>query len=281
MPNHQQKISWEELAEFSAKAKRLRWEIIDMITKAKGSHIGPSLSLVELLLVLYEKILRIDPRHPLDPGRDRFILSKGHGCATLYAVLADKGFFGKEELGTFIQAGSRLGGHPEMQKAPGLEISAGSLAHGLAIAAGTALAAKLNGRRYQTYCLLGDGECEEGAIWESALFSAQHKLDNLTAIVDYNKLQCSGAVCEIMDLEPLDEKWRAFGWETVVIDGHNVEEILAALTKPRLAGKPRAIIANTVKGKGVSFMEGERRFHSMLPNEEELKVAKKELSVKE
>jgi transketolase len=279
MHSSQQKISPEELAGFMVKAKRLRWEIINMITKAKGSHIGPSLSIVELLLVLYEKILRIDPRRPLASDRDRFLLSKGHGCATLYAVLADKGFFGKDELGTFIQAGSRLGGHPEMQKAPGIEISAGSLAHGLAIAAGTALAAKLNRKQYQTYCLLGDGECEEGAIWEGALFSAQHKLDNLTVIVDYNKFQCSGAVCEIMNLEPLDEKWRAFGWEIIVIDGHNIEEIFAALTRPRVAGKPRAIIANTIKGKGVSFMEGERRFHSMLPNEEELKIAKKELGV--
>jgi len=267
----------QELALLAAKAIRLRWEILDMIVKAKGSHIGSSLSMVEILLVLYEKILRYDPKNPSDPNRDRFILSKGHGCATLYAILAHCGFFEKSELDTFIQAGSRLGGHPEMGKVPGVEMSAGSLGHGLSVAAGIALAAKLNCQSYRTFCLVGDGECEEGAIWEAALFSAHRKLDNLTVVVDSNHFQASGSVEEVLNPNPLDEKWRAFGWEVVSVDGHDIGRLYEAFHACRELGKPRAIIARTIKGKGISYMEGERRFHSMLPNAAEMEIARKEL----
>lgn len=269
----------QELDLLTAKGKRLRWTILDMIVKAKGSHIGPSLSMVEILLVLYDKILCHDPADPFNPNRDRFILSKGHGCAALYVVLAECGFFSKKELETFIQAGSRLGGHPERGKAPGVEMSAGSLAHGLSVAAGVALAAKLNGQSYRTFCLVGDGECEEGAIWEAALFSAHRHLDNLSVIVDFNKLQCSGRVQDVLNLEPLAEKWRAFGWDVSAVDGHDIRQLYEAFQSQGPSGKPRAFIAHTIKGKGISYMEGQRRFHSMLPNEAELKIAREELGV--
>ena len=199
----------EELLRLKEKCRAMRVDILRMITDAKGSHIAPALSMVELLVVLYEKVLRCDPRQPLAADRDRFLLSKGHGCAALYAVLADKGFFDKKELGTFIKAGSKLGGHPEMQKAPGIEITAGSLGHGLGIANGIAFFAKKNGASFQTYCMLGDGECQEGSVWEGALFAAHHKLDNLTVIVDNNGLQISGAVKDIINVEPLAPKWRS------------------------------------------------------------------------
>jgi transketolase len=270
-------LSEAEVRALKEKCREARIAILRMITDAKGSHISPALSMVELLTVLYNKIMRYDSGRPLSPDRDRFLLSKGHGSAALYVTLADRGFFDVKELATFIKAGSKLGGHPEMQKAPGIEISAGSLGHGLPIANGIALFAKRSGASFATYCLLGDGECQEGSVWEGALFAAHHKLDNLTVIVDNNGLQISGKVKDIVNLDPLAEKWNAFGWHAIEIDGHDMQQVYAAFRAPS-HGKPKAILARTVKGKGVSFMEGERQWHSMLPNPEELKKAMEEVS---
>jgi len=267
-----------EIKDLKLKANIFRQRILDMIVKNKDSHIASAFSLVEILVSLYYKILNIDPKNPEWEDRDRFILSKGHGGATLYVTLAEKGFFPKSVLDTLCQPKSILGGHPDMLRIPGVEASTGSLGHGLPIAIGISLAAKTDQKSYRTYCLVGDGECQEGTIWEAAMCAAQHKLDNLTAIVDYNKLQICGPVSDIVNLEPFLEKWKSFGWETVEIDGHNIEEIVSTLKKvPFKKDKPSAIIAHTVKGKGVSYMENVTKWHSMLPDIEELKQAKKEL----
>jgi transketolase len=271
-----------ELIKLRQKAAFLRRKILDMVTQANSGHLGSAFSMVELLVVLYNKILNIDPENPDWEERDRFILSKGHGCVALYAVLAEKGFFSADILDSFCQQGSILGGHPEMQKVPGIEASTGSLGHGLSMAAGISLAAKADKAGYRTYCLLGDGECNEGSVWEAALFAAHHKLENLVVIVDYNKLQSSGPVDEILALDSLAAKWEAFGWEVIEMDGHNITRIFQTLQKmPLKQGKPCAIIADTVKGKGVSFMENVVRWHTMLPNEQELEQARKELEAPE
>ena len=249
-----------------------------MTHRAKASHVGSSLSTVELLAVLYGRILRVDPERPDWPERDRFILSKGHGCAAYYAILAETGFFPLEWLETFYQNGSRLAGHATHTQVPGIEISTGSLGHGLSVATGMALAAKRDHRLYRVYCLLSDGECDEGSTWEPILFAPQHRLDNLVAIVDYNKIQSLGTVKEVMDLDPFADKWQAFGWAVREIDGHNLAEIEEVLCQvPYEPGKPSCIIAHTVKGKGISFMENELLWHYRSPQGEEYEAALAEL----
>jgi len=262
-------------------AKVVRGRILNMIYKTKSGHIASSFSIVEILLALYFGILRVNPSNPSDPDRDRFILSKGHGCAALYVVLAEKGFFSADKLETFCQIGSILGGHPERGKVPGIEASTGSLGHGLSIGAGIALGGKRDSMSYRTFVLMGDGECDEGSVWEAALFAAQHRLDNLTAIIDYNRFQASGRVDEIISLEPLVKKWAAFGWATFEVDGHDENALSQILENiPYQKGKPSAVIAHTVKGKGVSFIEHNQAWHTKIPNGEEFLGAKKELDEK-
>jgi transketolase len=264
--------------DLKALARRLRQHTIHMTHQAKASHVGSSLSMVEVLVMLYTRILRYDPRRPDWPERDRFILSKGHGCASYYAMLAEAGFFPLRWLETFYQNGSRLAGHVTHTHIPGVEISTGSLGHGLSVATGMALAAKRDGAPYRVFCLLSDGECDEGSTWEPVLFAPQHKLDNLIAIVDYNKIQSLGRVEEVISLAPLAEKWRVHGWAVREVDGHNLEEIESALSAlPFDPGKPSCLIAHTVKGKGVSFMEDKLLWHYRSPQGEEYQAALAEL----
>ena len=259
-------------------ADRLRrWSVV-VTHKAEASHVGTSLSMVELLAVLYGKVLRIDPKRPHWPNRDRFVLSKGHGCAAYYAVLAEVGFFPISWLDTFYQDGSRLAGHATHTDVPGIEISTGSLGHGLSVATGMALSGKRDGKSWRVFCLVSDGECDEGSTWEPILFAPHHRLDNLIAIVDYNKIQSLGTVKEVMDLKPFADKWRAFGWAVQEIDGHSLSEIQAALEQiPYEPGKPSCLIAHTVKGKGISFMEDKLLWHYRSPQGEEYRAALAEL----
>ena len=259
-------------------AKRIRVKTLHMINAARSSHVGSAFSMADLLAVLYTKILKIDPDRPDWPERDRFILSKGHACAALYVVLAERGFFPVTWLDDFYQDGSRLAGHATHLGIPGVEVSTGSLGHGLPIATGMALAGKRSGNAYRVFALLSDGECDEGSIWEAALFAPHHRLDNLIVIVDYNKIQSIGPVKEVLDLEPFAAKWQAFGWAVREIDGHNLEQIERVLTNvPFGPGKPTCIIAHTVKGKGVSFMENKLLWHYRAPDRDELAKALAEL----
>lgn len=265
-------ISLEELAH------RLRVHSIRMTHFAKASHIGSALSTVELLAVLYRKILRVDPMNPDWLERDRFILSKGHGCAAYYAVLAEKGFFPLKRLESFYKDGSKLAGHASHIDIPGIEISTGSLGHGLSIATGMALSALRDGLSYRVFCMLSDGECDEGSTWEPVLFAPHHHLYNLVAIVDYNKIQSLGKTKEVLDLEPFAAKWRAFGWAVEEIDGHNLQEIEKCFRKiPFENGRPSCVIAHTIKGKGVSFMENSLLWHYRTPQGEEFIAALEEL----
>jgi transketolase len=265
-----------ELEEF---ARRIRIQTLRMVHRAGSSHVGSCFSIAELLAVLYGKTLGVDPQDPESLERDRFLLSKGHACAALYAALAERGFFPREWLETFCQNGSRLAGHVTHAHVPGVEASTGSLGHGLSIACGMALAAKRDGRPYRVFCLLSDGECDEGSTWEAALFAPHHGLENLVVIVDYNKIQSLGHVREVLNLDPLAGKWSAFGWAVREIDGHDYGQIEAALTGiPFESGRPSCIIAHTIKGKGVSFMENKLLWHYRSPNEEELRLALAELA---
>ena len=249
-----------------------------MIYRTKSPHIGCSFSMVEILVALYFKILKVDPKNPADPNRDRFILSKGHGVAALYPVLAEKGFFSKKVLEGFAIDNGTLEQHPTRKVSFGIETSSGSVGHGLSLGLGMALEAKYEKRPTRTFVFLGDGELNEGSNWEAIVFASHHKLDNLTAIVDRNKCQILGRTNEVLELEPLAEKWRSFGWAIKEIDGHNFKEIFSALENiPFEIGKPSCVIANTVKGKGVSFMENELRWHDKYPDEEEYKKASAEL----
>jgi transketolase len=258
----------------TALAARLRYDTLMMINRAKSSHIGTCYSMVELLAVLYAKILRVDPKNPEWPERDRFILSKGHGSAALYAVLAECGFFPTSWLEDFYLNGSRLCGHITRTGVPGIELSTGSLGHGLSVGAGMALAAKRDGAEHRVFVMLSDGECDEGSVWEPILFAPHHKLDNLIAIVDYNKIQSLGTVKEVLDLEPFADKWKAFGWAVREVDGHDTEAVEAALSSlPAEPGRPTCIIAHTVKGKGVTFMENDLLWHYRSPQGEEFDAA--------
>lgn len=262
----------------SSVARYIRVQAARMVHRARSSHLGSAFSMAELLAVLYTKTLRIDPKRPDWAERDRFVLSKGHACAALYAVLAERGFFPKEWLDDFYQDGAQLAGHVTHGRVPGIEVSTGSLGHGLPIACGMALAGKRDGSSYRVFALLSDGECDEGSVWEAALFAPHHRLDNLVVIVDYNKIQSLGTVKEVLDLEPFAPKWRAFGWAVQEIDGHDVkqiERILAAV--PCEPDKPTCIIAHTVKGKGVSFMENKLLWHYRAPDNDEMARALAEL----
>ena len=267
-----------ELGELEERARRIRRHIVRMTHAAGSGHPGGSLSATDVITALYFKILNVDPKDPLWPDRDRFILSKGHGCPALYAVLAEKGFFPVKELLTLRELGSILQGHPELGTTPGLEACAGGEGQGLSMGIGMALAAKLDKKEYRVYVLLGDGECDTGQTWEAAMCAAHYRLDNLTAIVDRNEIQQEGRTEDIMSLEPLADKWKAFGWEVIEIDGHDMKQILDAIYKAQeTRGKPTVIIAHTIKGKGVSFMENNIRFHGVAPTDKELEVALQEL----
>jgi len=258
-------------------AKKIREHALLMTHKAKASHIGSCLSMADLLAVLYKDILRVKPSKPDWADRDRFILSKGHGAAILYAVLAERGFFKKEELKTFYQVGSRLAGMTNFN-VPGVEISTGSLGHGLPIGCGMALVGKKKGKKYRIFVLLGDGELNEGSNWEAMLFAAHHKLDNLVIIVDCNGLQALGETKNIINLDSLEKKFEAFNWSAVSVDGHNHNEIKIALTNiPIENGKPSVIVAYTVKGKGISFMEKKPEWHYKSLNDKELSKALDEI----
>jgi transketolase len=271
--------SQEIINKLEEKAKVLRCHVIEMVTHARSGHVGGSLSAADLVSVLFFHKMRYDPKNPSWDDRDRFVLSKGHCCPVIYAALAEAGFFSPEYLLTLRQLGSSLQGHPDRMSLSGIEASTGSLGQGLSIANGMAAAAKLDKKNIRVYVLLGDGECHEGNIWEAAMFSSHHKLDNLTAILDCNKQQIDGWIKDIKNLEPLAEKWRAFGWHIIEINGHNISEIIDALDQAeKIKEKPSIIIANTVKGKGVSFMECNLKFHGTAPTEEEAHRALKELS---
>ena len=266
-----------DIAELKSIARRLRRNIVTMIAEAASGHPGGSLSSVEILTSLYFRVLRHDPHNPSWPDRDRFVLSKAHACPVLYAALAEAGYFPQEELMTFRKINSRLQGHAHIMT-PGVEMSGGSLGQGLSFAIGTALAARLDGRASRTYVLLGDGECDEGQVWEAAMSAAHYGLDNLVALIDRNSIQNDRWTHQVMELEPLPAKWSAFGWHTVEIDGHDLAEILNAIDEAsNTKGKPTAIIAKTVKGNGVSFMENNPDFHGKAPSKEELALALDEI----
>ena len=274
----------EEVKQLEEKAKEIRRLIVQMLAKAGSGHPGGSLSAADLITCLYfaslssgQPILRYDPKNPNWPERDKFHLSKGHCAPLWYAVLAEAGFFNKEKLNTLRKLGSMLQGHPD-RRTPGVEVASGSLGQGLSITLGMCLAAKIDKLDYYVYCLLGDGEIQEGNIWEAAMAAAHFKCNNLCAILDYNGFQIDGRVKAIMNLEPLISKWQAFGWHTIEIDGHNMKEILSAFDEAKtIKGKPAIIIAHTIKGKGVSFMENVVDFHGRAPTKEEAEKALKEL----
>ncbi len=249
-----------------------------MIFHAKTGHTGSDLSCTDILVALYYDVMNIDPRNPDDPDRDRYIQSKGHAAEVYWAVLADKGFIEKEELKTFSAFGSRLIGHPN-NKVDGVEMNTGSLGHGLSIATGIALAAKMDNKSYHTFTLLGDGELAEGSVWEGAMAAAHYQLDNLTAIIDRNGLQITGASEDVMKVEPLANKWRAFGWEVIEVDGNDIHALSEELHKQPVDGKPTCIIAHTVKGKGISMAENAAGWHHRVPNQEEYDQAIAELDM--
>ncbi len=259
-------------------AKEIRKNIIKQVYEAKSGHPGGSLSCADILTVLYFNQMNVSEKEPEDSARDRFVLSKGHCSPALYATLAEKGFFPKEELTTFRKIHSKLQGHPDKNKMPGVDMTTGSLGQGLSVANGMALSSKLNHDGYRVYCLLGDGEIEEGQIWEAAMTSSKYNLDNLCAILDYNGLQIDGKVEEVKGLDNIEGKWKSFGFNTIVVDGHNIEQLIDAFETAKMTkGKPSIIIAKTIKGKGVSFMENKAEWHGKAPKEEEYKLAMEEL----
>lgn len=274
MPFHPESLI-EDLTE---KTRELRVEVVKMVHRASSGHPGGSLSAAEIVAALYFHQLRLDPAHPDWPERDRFILSKGHAAPLLYAALAHRGFFPREELTTLRQLDSRLQGHPDRMRTPGVEMTAGALGHGLPIGVGLAMAARLNDAPYRTYVLLGDGEIQAGVIWEGAMAAAKFRLDQSTAILDYNDVQLDGPVHEIMPLEPVADKWRAFNWHVIRIDGHNIGQVLDGLDEAEnVHGRPTIIIAHTTKGKGVSYMENRSAWHGRAPSDEEFRIALAEL----
>jgi transketolase len=265
--------------DLAAVCKRLRRDIVTMIGKAGSGHPGGSLSAVEIVVTLHWKVLRHKPTDPAWHDRDRFILSKGHAAPVLYAALAECGYFPKSELDTLRKIDSHLQGHADRTSTPGVEMSSGSLGQGLSFAVGTALAGRLDRASWRVYALLSDGECDEGQTWEAAMSAAMFKVDNLTAIVDKNRIQLSGFTKDIMNLDPLNKKFESFGWHVIEIDGHDLKQVLDAVNKAKQEkGRPTVIIAHTIKGKGVSFMENNVDFHGKAPNPEQLEQALKELA---
>jgi len=269
------------IKEMEAIAKRLRRHIISMTGKAGSGHPGGSLSAVEIVTALYFGLLRHKPQDPQWSDRDRFILSKGHAAPLLYATLAECGYFPLDELATLRQLDSRLQGHTDRTVTPGVEMSAGALGQGLSFAIGVALAGRLNLQNYRVYVLLGDGECDEGQVWEGAMAAAHFKVDNLVAIVDNNGQQIDGWNRDVMNLAPFNKKWQAFGWHVIEVDGHDLTQLIDAFKQAKLVkGQPTVIIAHTIKGKGVSFMENNPDFHGKAPNAAEMEIALKELESK-
>ncbi|GGG08310.1 transketolase [Paenibacillus abyssi] len=267
-----------ETKALKAKAVQVRMDLLRMIHGAKTGHTGGSLSNTDILTALYYRVMNIDSQNPKWADRDRFIASKGHSVESLWCILADLGFFPKEELKTFSQFGTRLIGHPN-NKVPGIEMNTGALGHGLAISVGMALAAKRDGRNYRVFCLMGDGEQAEGSVWEAAMAGAHYKLDNLIGIIDRNRLQISGSTEDVMGLEPLEEKWSSFGWHVVSIDGNDMDTLVKTFEAiPFVLDQPTLIMANTVKGKGVSFAENVPHWHHHVPSDAELEKALAELS---
>ena len=265
----------EKLKEIS---KNIRRNIIEAVYNGKSGHPGGSLSIADILAVLYFNQMNVDINNPKWENRDRFILSKGHCSPALYGTLAEKGFFDKEKLKTFRKIDSNMQGHPDMNKIPGVDMTSGSLGQGLSVSNGIAISGKIDKKDYRVYCILGDGEIEEGQVWEAAMSSNKYKLDNLCVIVDNNNLQIDGTIEDIMNPYPIDEKFKSFGFEVIKIDGHNIEEIINAFEKAKqIKGRPTAIIAKTIKGKGVSYMENIVDWHGKAPNDEEYKIAMEEL----
>ncbi|MCL5986423.1 MAG: transketolase [Actinobacteria bacterium] len=267
------------ISDLEARAKEMRREMVRMVQIAGSGHLAPALSCADIVTALYFKVLKINPRDPKDEDRDRFLLSAGHKCLALYVALAMTGYFQMEALNTFLQFGSMLGGHPDSSKIPGVEISTGALGHGLPIGVGMGLGGKLLKKDYKIYVLLGDGEISEGSNWEAASAASHFKLDNLIGIIDRNGLCADGYISEVMNVEPLVDKWSDFGWETREIDGHNMEQIVSVLENmPVKNDKPTMIIANTIKGKGVSFMENRYEWHNKVPTLEQFEIAFRELA---
>ena len=265
----------EELQEI---AKKIRRGIIESVYRGQSGHPGGSLSIADIMAVLYFYEMNIDPENPKDENRDRLVLSKGHCAPALYSALANRGFFDVEELQTLRNIESRLQGHPDMKKIPGVDMTTGSLGQGLSAANGMAIAGKLDNKDYRVYCILGDGEIEEGQIWEAAMASSKYKLDNLCVIVDNNNLQIDGTIEEVMSSYPIDEKFKSFGFQIINVDGHNIQEIIDAFDVARnIKEKPTCIIAKTIKGKGISFMENQVGWHGKAPNEEQYRQAMEEL----
>ena len=266
------------IEELEAMAVTIRCDIIEMIATANAGHPGGSLSAADVVTALYFRVMRIDPTRLDWPDRDRFILSKGHACPVWYAALAERGYFDRSHLNTLRQMNSILQGHPDMKRTPGIDMTAGSLGHGLSAGVGMALSGKLRKKDYHVWVVVGDGECQEGSVWEAAMASAKWKLDNLTAILDHNNLQNDDCVATEMPIEPLADKWRAFGWHVIEIDGHNMTEIVEALEGAKtFKGMPTIIIAQTIKGKGVSFMENVVDWHGKAPCREEAEQALEEI----
>jgi transketolase len=265
------------VTELKEKAKCIRKDLVEMIYEAKAGHIGGALSSTDIMTVLYYDVMKVEPTNPSLEDRDRFILSKGHCVEPLYCILADKGFFPKEKLKTFSKFGTTLIGHPN-KKNPGIEMNTGALGHGLPVAVGMALAAKQDKKDYRVFTLMGDGEQAEGSVWEAAMAGAHYKLDNLIAIVDRNKLQISGTTENVMALEPLEHKWTSFGWNVIAVNGNDVAELQQVFRSlPRVKGKPTLIMAYTTKGKGISFMENEAKWHHGVPSKEQMEQIMQEL----
>ena len=272
------KLQYVDIKSLEEHAKVIRRHVVRMIAKAGTGHPGSSLSTVDLLVALFYSKLRHNPQQPAWPDRDRFVMSKGHGCPALYAVLAEMGYFSVDKLDTLRQFGSILQGHPCMKTTPGIEISGGSLGQGLSVGLGIALAAKLDKKDYRTYVMLGDGEIEEGQVWEAAMAASHYKADNLCAIIDQNGLQIDGFIHEIMSSYPIPDKWRGFGWHVIEINGHDYKAILSAYEEAeKIKGMPTVVVAKTIKGKGVSFMENQVDWHGKAPSKEEAERALAEL----
>ena len=267
----------QERLVLAAKSAEIRKLAVDAVYHAKSGHPGGSLSIADIMSYLYFKEMKTDVENPRDPSRDRFVLSKGHCCPALYAALAMKGFFPKEDLRTLRHLGSYLSGHPDMKNVPGVDMSTGSLGQGISAACGMALAGKRDGQPYRVFSILGDGECQEGQVWEAAMFAAHYQLDNLIAFVDYNHLQIDGDVREVMNPTPIDKKFEAFGWYVQSIDGHDFDAIQQAVENANASDKPSVIVCTTVKGKGVSFMENNYGWHGKAPNASEYEIAMAEL----
>jgi len=269
-----------DIAALEAMCNRLRQDVVKMVNKAGSGHPGGSLSAAEMVTALYFDVLEnIDPENPRKPDRDRFVLSKGHCCPILYSALARRGYFDASNLGKLREYGSILQGHPDMNKTPGVDISAGSLGNGLSVGLGMALSARIKGLDYKVYVMMGDGEVQEGMVWEAAMCAAHHKAKNLIAIVDCNNLQINGTIDEVMGIEPLPDKWRAFGWRVLQVDdGNDMKQVLEGLDKARAMEGPVVILAKTVKGKGVSFMENKAAWHGQAPTNEQTEQALAELT---